>query len=246
MKLIGYIPGGYPTLQESIRTAETFLAGGADGLEFSLPPLDPSAEGPFIAERMRKAYALCSDYDMYVEELTSLREKHPGIELILLVFAETVENIGREKFIGICKKLRVKDLVAPGIWEYPELVEYLEARGVYIQRPVHYHYNEEELERARQAKSVIYMQGYPGPDQVFTDEKVNHPAALIKLLRDNGVTADIYCGVGVHTPDHIPELVEGGAQAFYVGSGVLKGDVSGSELLSRVKAFADRRDALCK
>lgn len=246
MKYIGYVPGGYPTIEESLETAETFLQGGADGLEISIPPIDPSAEGPFIAERMRKAYELCSDYDVYMSALREFREKHPDIEFILLIFAETIENIGRDRYIDFHKELRVKDLVSPGIWYHPELVEYLESRGVYFQRSVHYNYNELELERARGAKGVIYMQGYPNPDQVFADENVKDPASLIKVLRENGVTADIYCGVGIHTPDHVNALVEGGAQGFYVGSGVLKGDVTGEELLHRVKAFADRRDELCK
>lgn len=236
MKFIGYIPGGYPTIDKSLENAEQYLTAGCNALEISIPPQDPSDEGPYIADLMSKAYRACSDYELYFEKLADFRKKHPDIEIMLLTFCATIKEIGLKKFVDFCRKLEVKYLISPDSKRFPDVVELLSKEGIYYSAAVHYDFTEEELNRCLHSKSFVYMQGFPSLGQQ-TREGYDTPDKIIKHLREIGVTCDIYCGVGVKTPEHVKILKQAGADGYFVGSGILAMELEGEALRERVSEF---------
>lgn len=66
MKLICYLSNGYPTLEESERMAQTYVASGVDTIEIDFPSRNPFLESEFIANRMRIALTNCDNYGNYM------------------------------------------------------------------------------------------------------------------------------------------------------------------------------------
>ena len=85
MKFVGYIPFGYPTIQESIKIVEIYCESGCKAIEASFPLLNPIGESEMIVEYMKKALEKCSNYDMYLNGIKEIREKHKDLEINLLM-----------------------------------------------------------------------------------------------------------------------------------------------------------------
>ena len=52
-----YVMAGFPTLEESLRIGEAYVASGADMIELGLPYSDPLADGPVIHAAGTRALA---------------------------------------------------------------------------------------------------------------------------------------------------------------------------------------------
>ena len=55
--LIGYLPVGFPTLDESVEAAVALVENGVDALELGLPYSDPVMDGPVIQAATQQALA---------------------------------------------------------------------------------------------------------------------------------------------------------------------------------------------
>ncbi|HLU29315.1 MAG TPA: tryptophan synthase subunit alpha, partial [Glycomyces sp.] len=55
--LVAYLPGGFPTLADSIKAIEILIDHGADAIEIGLPYSDPVMDGPAIQRAADRALA---------------------------------------------------------------------------------------------------------------------------------------------------------------------------------------------
>ena len=55
MPVMAHLVLGYPTLAESLRTAETYIRAGVQVLELQIPFSHPTADGPVITAACREA-----------------------------------------------------------------------------------------------------------------------------------------------------------------------------------------------
>ncbi|MCW2824041.1 MAG: tryptophan synthase subunit alpha, partial [Aeromicrobium sp.] len=53
--LVGYLPAGFPTKDQSIRAIEAMVEGGVDLVEVGLPYSDPVMDGPVIQAAAEQA-----------------------------------------------------------------------------------------------------------------------------------------------------------------------------------------------
>ncbi len=234
MKLICYLSNGYPNLEESAKIAGIYAEGGCDIIEIDLPSRNPYLESEYIAGRMASALSECDDYERYMENILKIQSEHPEVRLIVLCYENTVLEIGVEKFADFCLNNGLEDLILVGLSDETAKNRLIE-RGMrvscYVQFPMH----PEEVESAKQSNGFVYMQAKPGPGQINPEYPTL--ADCIRHLRESGISREIYCGVGVSTPEDFKMVQQSGGDGAFVGSTVLKLYNKPEELKATIQAF---------
>lgn len=121
---------GYPTLEESIRTAEAYVEAGVAILELQIPFSHPTADGPVITVACQEAV---ERQHVGVEDslaaIRGIREKYPNQEIMVMSYVNRVFAYGFQKFAAIMQELRIRHLIIPDlpvdeasfILRYPDL-----------------------------------------------------------------------------------------------------------------------------
>ena len=76
--LMPYLMGGFPTLEQSVRIGEAYVAGGADLIELGVPYSDPLADGPVIHAAGTRALAAGSSVAGVLEVARALAPERSG------------------------------------------------------------------------------------------------------------------------------------------------------------------------
>ncbi|MGI6581456.1 MAG: tryptophan synthase subunit alpha [Erysipelotrichaceae bacterium] len=237
MKFIGYIPFGYPTIEESIRIIEIYIKAGCKAFEISFPIYNAPGESPMIVNFMNKALENCCDYDAYINGVKKIRDINLELEINLLIFFETILKIGKEKFLRFYKEEKINALICPCSSDYIKEKNELIENGVSFFTSFHYDGLDEELRNCLKPNVVVYMQAFPPDWQEVIREDFSGPKDVVKYLRDNGVTAPIYAGVGIKTLENVIEIKEAGADGFFVGGALMNLIGKDTELEKTVGEF---------
>lgn len=218
MEIILYLSNGYPTLEDSYKTALEYVDAGCRMMEIDFPSRDPYLEGEYIADRMEKSLKECDDYEKYMESMVRLKERFPEVNFLVLAYENTVEEIGTERFIQFCKKNSFEDVLLVGL-KNENIKNQIMEGGLKVSCYVQYHMLQEEIDSAKASNGFVYMQAKPNgninPEYPTLKDCIQH-------LRDCGIERPVYCGVGVHAPEDVKIVKEAGGDAAFVGSTVLK------------------------
>jgi tryptophan synthase alpha chain len=213
------LSNGYPSIKDSIEMAKTYAEAGCDIIETDFPARNPFLESDYLADRMRQALTACDDYEQYMEGMIMAKKLLPAITFILLVYEETVIEIGVDRLLNFCINNGFKDMILVGIKD-EDIKNRFIGQGIRVSCYIQFHLLPEEIERAKGSNGFVYMQGKPAGGAV-------HPCYptlkdCITHLRDQGITRPIYCGVGIHTPEDARMARDAGADGVFVGSAILK------------------------
>lgn len=236
MKFVGYIPFGYPSIEESIQYIDTYCEAGCDAVEISLPVNNPIDESDMIIDLMRKALRKCPDYSKYVEGIKRIRKRYSQLEINLLLFTETINDIGLEQILEFYHECNIFTIICPDIERDKNMKLILEKGGMKFSAPIHYDLQEDELKNSIESTGFVYMQAFPTKGQKTIDG-LETPAKMIKLLKDSGVKQQIYAGVGIKTIDDAKIIKEAGADAFFVGGTLMKIMDDRELLTKKIKEF---------
>lgn len=219
MNLIGYLSNGYPTIEDSYEIAKHYIDAGCDIIEIDFPDKNPHLENELIQGRMAKALANCSDMDKYIEGMIKIKNNFPQAKFILLAYESTVTLIGQEKFAKFCIENDFVDLIFVGYTD-EKVKNYLIEQGLKVSCYIQYHMPQGEIDFARASNGFVYLQAKPTTGNMNPD----YPELkdCINYLRSIGITAPIYCGVGVHAPEDIEMVKNAGSDGAFVGSTILK------------------------
>lgn len=234
MKLICYLSNGYPSIEECLKLAETYVEAGCDVIEIDFPAKNPYLENAFIQDRMAHALNLCADPEAYMDGLARLKARMPGTSFILVVYEATLKEIGYECFRDFLLCNGFLDIIYVGL-ESGEIKERLIRDGIRVSCYVQYDLPEDEVEHAQKSNGFVYLQARPTTGRV--NEKYPALADLIGYLRAKGVDRPIYCGVGIHRPEDARMAREAGADAVFVGSSILKLYDDKEALIQKIREF---------
>ena len=242
MKLIAYVPCGYPTLEESLELAGRYAAWGIGALEISLPPSDPYLEAPFIRKRMLRALAECGDYDRYLEQIGRFAREHPHVEILLLLFEEVIRKIGAQRLAVFYHRYGIRYFICVDLKD-PALHRVFAENGVKLSRPVRIDLAEEDIARCfGDEVGFVYLQAFPKEGE-RPAAGMETPAKRIAALRARGLRVPIYCGVGVKTPALAGEIREAGGDGVFLGSALLTlAEEAPSLLAERIEEFRAAAD----
>lgn len=219
MRLICYLSMGYPDLRRSVEIAKEYVDSGCDTIEVDFPAHDPYQESGLIASRMKAALENTADYEDYMETTEAIRQNHPGVSIIILIYEETIRMIGESRFAAFCKKNRTYDVIYIGE-RYPDMRTRLIEAGIRISSFVPATLDREALTTARHTNGFVYMQAKAQekahPDFLTLKDRITH------LREAEGIKRPIYAGVGIRNGEDVKMAKEAGADGVFVGSTVLK------------------------
>ncbi len=221
MNLICYLSNGYPSISESVKMADHYFDGGCDIIEIDFPSRNPYLDNEFIQQRMKTALETCNNYSRYMEGLREIRKNHPSGRFIILIYEETLEEIGENDFVDFCLQNNFADVIYIGSSNIPLRQKCME-RGLKISTYVPFHLPEADVQMARQANGFIYLQsksaGKVHPVYTTLEKGINYLRQECRIAPER----PIYCGVGVGTPEDVAMIKRSGGDGAFIGSAVLK------------------------
>jgi Tryptophan synthase alpha chain len=199
--------------------ADEYVDAGCDIIEVDFPSADPFLEGEYIAGRMKEALKKCSDYEKYMDGIRQIKSNHPHTQILIVIYEETIINIGVERFIQFCLQNQIRDIIYVG-GNNKAIKDKLVQSAIRISCYVQFHMLEEEITAAFSANGFVYMQAKPANNHI--NPKFPTLKDCILELKRRGISGEIYAGVGIYTTDDIQMAKKSGADAVFVGSTILK------------------------
>lgn len=228
-----YIINGWPNIEKTKEMVDNYVAHGVCALQFDMPSADPSRESEFIQERMRSARNLYgSGYEVYMDALREIRKKHPNLEIHLVLYPDVIETIGLERFGDFCKEIEVYSVLAMD----PEIMRYLNGRGIATAAFIGYDTSEKAIELAKaNDNQIVFLSNKNGrtePRLGLTTWKER-----VAYIRKAGVKAPVFGVTGISTAEELNEVKQAGADGAYIGTIMMKLWDQEPELWKTLDAF---------
>lgn len=96
--LIPYITAGDPLVNSTPDLMHALVSAGANVLELGVPFSDPMADGPTIQKAGERAIKAGTNLAKVFAVVSEFRQKDTTTPVVLMGYANPVENIGQEKF----------------------------------------------------------------------------------------------------------------------------------------------------
>lgn len=234
MKFIGYLSNGYPDMEQSVQLAEIYAKAGCDIIEVDLPSRDPFLEGEYIANRMAAVLKSCDDYKKYMDNIIEMKRRLPNTNFLIVVYENTVKEIGVQRFIDFCLTNQLNDVIFVGL-DNEDIKNQLIEQGLRISCYVQFHMDPAEIEFAKASNGFVYLQAKTAPENI--NPQFPNLASCVEQLREQGITRPIYCGVGVSSPDDFKMVKNAKADGAFVGSTILKLYDQPEKLMKTIKSF---------
>lgn len=231
VKVICYLSNGYPTPEETIKTADYYVEGQCDIIEIDLPTDNPYLDNELIGGRMKASYQHDPSFSAHLETVKTIREKHPTQEMLFLSYESSIKTVGVEKFIGFCQEHNILDIILVGN-EDNVVKNQLMAAGIKVSSFIPYHLPQEEIDLAKNSNGFIYLQAKSTGKE---KEGCHTLKECIDYLRGLGLSQPIYCGMGISTREDIELVEKSGGDGAFIGSAVLKLQAEPAKLVSFIQ-----------
>ena len=217
--LVGYLPAGFPTVEESIELLSAMVEAGVDVVEVGLPYSDPVMDGPTIQAAAQTALAAGTrtrDVFRVVEALAG------RVPTLVMTYWNPVERYGVERFAADLAGVGGAGLITPDLipeeaGEWITAADHHDLAKVFLVAP--------SSTRDRLAATAAACRGFVYAAAVMgvTGAREQSSAAAPALVARTRDVTDLPVGVGlgVSTGDQAVE-VAGFADAVIVGSAFVR------------------------
>jgi tryptophan synthase alpha chain len=218
--LMPYLMGGFPTLAESVRIGEAYVAAGADLIELGVPYSDPLADGPVIHAAGTRALAAGSSIGGVLEVARALAVEVP---VVLMCYANMVFAPGAEAFVERLARTGACGLIVPDLplGEGPEVLQACDAHGIALIPLVAPTTTPERLrEIGAQAKGFLYTVSVVGT----TGEREALAGRFAEIIAraKASTSVPVALGFGIGTPEQARLAADAGADGVIVGTRLVR------------------------
>lgn len=220
--LIPFITAGDPDPKLTVELMHALVRGGANLIELGVPFSDPMADGPVIQRSSERALSQGVTLHGCLEMVKEFRKTNGSTPVVLMGYANPVEQMGAERFASEAKAVGVDGVL---IVDYPpeECVDFaacMRAAGVdpiFLLAPTSSH--ERINEAAKIASGYIYyvsMRGVTGASHLNTQDV----ASNIPKIRA-ATSIPIAVGFGINDAESA-RMVSKTADAVVIGSRIIR------------------------
>jgi tryptophan synthase alpha chain len=218
--LMPYLMGGYPTLAESVRIGEAYVAAGADIVELGVPYSDPLADGPVIHAAATQALAAGANLAGVLEVARTLA---PRVPVVLMCYANMVFAPGTEAFVERLARSGACGLIVPDLplEEAPDVLAACDAQGLALVPLVAPTTPPQRMaEIGARARGFLYTVSVVGTtgERAALAERFAEIVAQAKAA--TGVPVAL--GFGISTPEHARQAAAAGADGVIVGTRLVR------------------------
>jgi tryptophan synthase alpha chain len=224
--LIGYLPVGFPTLDESVEAAVTLVEQGVDVLELGLPYSDPVMDGPVIQAATQQALANGFRLTDGFEAVRRITERVDA-PVLIMTYWNPVLQYGVDRFADDLAAAGGAGLITPDLIpdEAAEWIAASERTGldrVFLAAPTS---TDVRIRQAVDAsRGFVYAVSTMGITGARSD--VDEAArTLVARLADAGAPASCV-GLGISTAKQVAEVLEY-ADGAIVGSALVNALATG-------------------
>ncbi len=116
LPVMAHLVLGYPTLAESLRTADSYVRAGVRILELQIPFSHPTADGPVITAACREAVENQGvGVQDCIDAIASLRASYPEQEIMVMSYVNRIFVYGFAKFSAEMTRFGVRHLIVPDL-----------------------------------------------------------------------------------------------------------------------------------
>ena len=224
--LIGYLPVGFPTLDESVEAAVALVENGVDVLELGLPYSDPVMDGPVIQAATQQALANGFRLTHGFEAVRRITERTDA-PVLIMTYWNPVVQYGVDRFADDLAaaggaRLITPDLIPDEAGDWIAASERTGLDRVFLAAPTS---SDARIRQAIDAsRGFVYAVSTMGITGARTD--VDQAAReLVARLSDAGAPASCV-GVGISTAAQVAEVLEY-ADGAIVGSALVNALATG-------------------
>ncbi|WP_129659016.1 tryptophan synthase subunit alpha [Rothia uropygialis] len=204
--LIGYLPVGYPTVEDSIRAGIELGRNGADIIELGIPYSDPVMDGPVIQDATAEALSngfKVNDVFRAVQEITDQTDA----VVVVMTYWNPVMRKGVDEFARKLAEAGGAGIITPDLVpdEAGEWFEASEAHGldrIFLAAPSS---SAERLDMVAHASSgfvyAVSVMGVTGARSSVSDVAEQ----LVSDIRTAGAE-NVCVGLGVSRREHVEEI----------------------------------------
>jgi len=252
--LIGYVVGGYPTLELSMEIIGQLIHSGVDIIEIGIPFSDPMADGPIIQDAFLKTLNSGITPRDCLNLVKSIKERHKETPLLLMTYSNILYSNGLEKFLVQSKNCDIDGFIVPDL-NFDEADEYLKISSklglatVFLTSP---NTSTKRLRRiAGLSTGFVYMvsvfgiTGSRNKFEKYTFESISRSKAIVSSYRKY-----LAVGFGISTPKDGQRMIQAGADGIIVGSSLIniitKNENDKSKMMAELDIFIKNLKVICR
>jgi tryptophan synthase alpha chain len=217
---------GDPDLDTTFELLEIALDAGVDVFEIGIPISVPFLDSDVMRDSMLRALAFSPEYDFYLEALCKIRDRFPEVIVEVMIYYETVMDIGLDKFCAALEESQMDCvLVADGVFQGSKFLSVLDEkllpRNIYPIRFVPNPYDNQQFgDLKRNAHGFVIVQtktDAQGLRQTVLDKNKQS----LEEIRLAGIDLPLIFAYGIKTPEDVRKCISLGADGVLIGTVLL-------------------------
>lgn len=216
-----FLTTGFPSMAGFTDLVLKILEAGADMVELGIPFSDPIADGPVIQYSSQVALTNGVNIEKVFNVVEEIK-RNSNKPLILMGYANPIQNYGLENFVKNCKQINVDGLIVPDIpiEEYDDFFSE-NMNGLDVILLVSPTSENERIKLiGNKSKGFVYcvsVKGITGERNSVSDESIKYIQKVKGILPDK----NILVGFGVSSPQIARTYAEY-SDGVIVGSAIIK------------------------
>ena len=204
--LIGYLPAGYPSVEESIEAAVELGRNGADVIEIGIPYSDPVMDGPVIQAATTQVLAGGFRVDQVFEIVRAVTERTDAA-VVVMTYWNLVDRMGVDTFARRLAEAGGAGIVTPDL--VPEEAEsWFAASDQYGLDRIFLTTPSSTPDRVQLISEVSrgFVYGVSVMGVTGARDQVSHAAEAVVAAAHEAGAPRVCVGLGVSRPEHIQEI----------------------------------------
>ena len=238
--LIGYLPAGFPTVDDSVDLIRAMFDGGVDIVEVGLPYSDPLMDGPAIQQAVEIALqggVTTADVMRVVEGSDPATEK----AVVVMSYWNPIERYGQQRFVDDLSQAGGTGVITPDLTpeeasEWMGATESVDVDRTFLVAPSSTEVRLDTVTRA--CTGFVYAASTMGVTGA-RDQVSSSAPTLVQRVRGH-TQAPIGVGLGVSSADQAADIAAY-ADGVIVGSAFVRRVLDASDVATAresVRAFA--------
>ncbi len=217
-----FLTSGFPTIEDFVDNTNRIIDAGADIIELGMPFSDPLADGGVIQESSQIALQNGITQKQTFQFAEELKKQNTNTPLILMGYANTLMQYGKEQFEQDAINAGVDGLIIPDVplEEFDDFFSPLSDKldKILLTTPT----SSPNRIKTIDAKSsgflyAVSVSGTTGVRSGFDDSVIKNLKSTYKIVEQN----KMLIGFGISKPENIKQLSPF-ADGFIVGSAVIQ------------------------
>jgi len=237
--LIPYITAGDPHPSLTVPLMRGLVEAGADILELGVPFSDPMADGPVVQRAGERALKYGVGLKDVLRLVSQFRETDTTTPVVLMGYANPVEAMGVENFIGAAKVAGVDGVIVVDYppeecLEFSALMKKSDLDPIFLLAPTSTNKRIDEV--ARSGSGYLYYVSLRGVTGAANIDLTDVAAHIPQIRRATKLPIGV--GFGIRDAESARRVAQS-ADAVVIGSRIIQEIEAGSaeSAVSRVKAF---------